>query len=180
MRQSPLLAIPLMVIAGGWLPTLAAPIPIRLVGDQTDRAVAGEILQRFVNTGAVQGRPFLQLLEESGWTAEDLRRALSKVYHVDHLALTRFLTSEPGERFLQRHLGLYGPRQAPQAALVGLRAAILAASIDGRLSAMDLLAQLPTDFDLHLADRRNATAMPVCGEGSRLSGERGRAWLSWL
>lgn len=169
-----------MVISGGWVPALAAPVPIRLVGDQAERTVAAPVLERFVNTGEVRGRTLVQLLEQSGWSADDLRRALSKVYHVDTLALTRFLTSEPGERFLRQHLGNYGPRRAPQAALVGLRAAILAASADGRLSAIDLLAHLPTDFDLRLAGERNTTAMPVCGGGAALMGERGRSWLSWL
>ena len=174
------LVLPLVVITAGWSPALSAPVPIRQVGDQSDWSTPPAALQRLVNRGEIRDRGLLDLLKHAGWPTEDLRLALAKTYRVDHLSLARFLSSERGEQFLQRHLGTYGPEKAPQAALVGLRSAILAASADGLMSAMEVLAQLPTDFDLRRSAGPGGAAMPVCGSGDHMGGERSSSWLSWI
>ena len=169
-----------MVMSGGWIPALAAPIPIRQVGQQSAWSTPAAALQRFVSTGEIKDRGLLQLIKHSGWSNDDLRVALAKLYRVDSLGLARFLASPRGDRFLQEQLGSYGPSNAPQTALVGLRSAILSAAATGQLSSMDLLAHLPTDFDLRQQNGRSMAAMPVCGNGSQLTAAQRSSWLSWL
>jgi hypothetical protein len=169
-----------MVMSGGWIPALSAPIPIRQVGQQSAWSTPASALQRFVSTGEIKDRGLLQLIKQSGWSNDDLRLALAKLYRVDGIGLARFLATARGDRFLQEQLGSYGPSHAPQTAMVGLRSAILSAAATGQLSSMDLLAHLPTDFDLRHQNGRSMAAMPVCGNASQLKAEQRSSWLSWL
>ena len=180
MRPCPWLVIPLLLGGAGWIPALSAPVPIRQVSDQTVWSTQADSIRRFVLTGEIRDRGLEQLIKSSGWQADELRIAIAKIYQIDSQRVARFLASERGERFLLSQLGTYGPAGAPAESLVGLRSAILTASADGALSAADLLAHLPTNFDLR---RRTGTAgatMPVCGSGGDLTGDRRNSWLSWL
>jgi hypothetical protein len=174
------LAIPLLLITNALNPALAAPVPIRQVGVQADWSTPAAALHRFVHSGEIRDRGLLVLLEHAGWTSDELRVGLSKTYRVDPVLLASFLNGERGERFLAEHLGSYGPSGAPQTALVAMRSAILAAANDGLISSMELLAKLPTDFELrHQGGSKRAT-MPVCGLAAGMADERGHSWLSWL
>lgn len=171
------LVLPLLLVTSGMSPVLAAPVPIRQVGSQSEWSTPATALRQFVSTGEIRDRGLMHLIQHAGWGSDELRIGLTKPYRVDAVAMARYLTSEPGERFLSRHLGSYGPTGAPEAARLAMRSAILAAASDGLISSMDLLANLPTDFSLR---HPGGPAMPVCGHGAAMAGERGRSWLSWL
>lgn len=174
------LAIPLLIITTALSPALAAPVPIRQVGAQSDWSTPASALRRFVSTGEIHDRGLLVLLEHAGWSSDELRFGLSRNYRVDPVLLASFLNGERGERFLAKHLGTYGPSGAPRTALVAMRSAILAAASDGLLSSMELLDQLPTDFELRHQGGTKLAAMPVCGKAAGMKDERSRSWLSWL
>lgn len=169
-----------MVITAGWSPATLATVPIRQLGNQSAWSTPTAALKRFVVTGEIRDRGLLQLIEQAGWSSDELRVALAKVHRVDGVALARFLSSQQGDDGLRRHLGSYGPRQAPQGALVGLRSAIQSAAGDGLISSVELLDHLPTDFDLRRQPATGGAVMPVCGLGEGMTGQRGRSWLSWL
>ena len=167
----------LLLFTSGISPVLAAPVPIRQVGTQSEWSTAASTLREFVHTGETGDRGLIHLIRHAGWSADELRIGLTKPYRVDPVAMARFLDSERGDRFLSRHLGSYAPTAAPQAARLAMRSAILAAAGDGLISSMDVLANLPTDFSLR---HQGGPAMPVCGLGAGMAGERSRSWLSWL
>lgn len=116
----------------------------------------------FLEDGTLTDRSLAVLVARSGWGAEPLRRALIKPYSIDLVLLAAYLRSADGEQFLRSQVGSYAPFAAPENAVTGLRAALLADAADGTLSAAGIMARLPTDFRLARFSGELSGAMPVC------------------
>ena len=106
-------------------------------------------LESFLVDGVVTDRALQDAIRMSGWSTEELRFGLSKVYAVDLAGVSQFLDSDAGEAFLQDQTRSYVPywRQKTTAAMA-LRAAIIADAKDGLLSSIGIMKQLPVPFRL--------------------------------
>jgi len=135
----------------------------------------------FLRTGEVTDRGLAAGLAGSGWPVDQLRAALAKSYTVDFLAVSRFLNSEAGERFLRRATTSYGPYDRMNTTAVpALRSAILSDAVDGSISSAGILRALPTAF--RLADNGNGHpgGQPICAPGHCRSGTaQCTSLLSW-
>ena len=101
-------------------------------------------LESFLVDGVVTDRALQDAIRMSGWSIEELRFGLNKVYAVDLAGVSRFLDSDAGEAFLQDQTKSYVPywRQKTTAAMA-LRAAIIADATDGLISSIGIMKQLP-------------------------------------
>jgi len=92
-------------------------------------------LESFLVDGVVTDRALQDAIRMSGWSTEELRFGLNKVYAVDLAGVSQFLYSDAGEAFLQDQTRSYVPywRQKMTAAMA-LRAAIIADAKDGLLA----------------------------------------------
>lgn len=128
-------------------PAAAAELPLRTTRGAALWSTPQPALERFLAAGSSSDRGLAEALHRTGWSAEEIRQAMNKLYSVDLAAVARFLASPAGEGALRREAGSYFPfrsggRTGPQA----LRAAILADAADGWISSATILANLPTDM----------------------------------
>jgi hypothetical protein len=104
-----------------------------------------------------------------------------KSYTVDVLAVSRFLYSEAGERFLRRATTSCGPYDRMNTTAVpALCSAILSDAVDGSISSAGILRALPTAF--RLADNGNGHTggQTICAPGHCRSGTaQCTSLLSW-
>jgi hypothetical protein len=200
------LALTLLVLHPLWAISRAAPPPHTPATQAEDghrpspsRATTGAgvwttsyaQMLAFLKDGTLSDRSLTALVARSGWELEPLRRALIKPYSIDLVLLAAYLRSPDGDRFLHSQVGSYAPFAAPERAVEGLRAALLADAADGTLSAAGIMGQLPTDFRLARLAGDVSGAMPVCapelgalpGQDDRVETEllerRRTALLSW-
>lgn len=88
-------------------------------------------------------------INNSGWTAEEIQEGMTKGYSVDIVGVSRFLYSDDGVKFLKDQTASYFPYwRMKKTAVVALRSAIIADSIDGKISPASIMAALPVDFRL--------------------------------
>ena len=135
-------------------------------------------LESFLVDGVVTDRALQDAIRMSGWSTEELRFGLNKVYAVDLAGVSQFLYSDAGEAFLQDQTRSYVPywRQKMTAAMA-LRAAIIADAKDGLLSSIGIMKQLPVSF--RLSDNGPTDGRQnVCGP-DKVSGDQATSLLSW-
>ena len=127
----------------------------------------GEITDRALEAG----------INGSGWTADEIRDGMTRNYDVDLVGVSRFLYSEEGEQFLDEQTRSYFPYwMKKKTAVVALRSAIIADSVDGQISSAGIMKELPVDFAL--ADNGASDgAQNVCKPG--LDAPRDTSLLSW-
>ena len=135
-------------------------------------------LESFLVDGVVTDRALQDAIRMSGWSTEELRFGLNKVYAVDLAGVSQFLYSDAGEAFLQDQTRSYVPfwRQKMTAAMA-LRAAIIADAKDGLLSSIGIMKQLPVSFrlpDNGPTDGRQNVCAP-----DKVSGDQATSLLSW-
>jgi hypothetical protein len=103
----------------------------------------------FCETGEVTDRALDAGVNNSGWTAEEIQWGMTKSYSVDIIGVSRFLYSDDGVKFLKDQTASYIPYwRIKKTAVVALRSAIIADSIDGKISPASIMAALPVDFRL--------------------------------
>ena len=103
----------------------------------------------FFETGEVTDRALDAGINNSGWTAEEIQEGMTKGYSVDIIGVSRFLYSDDGVKFLKDQTASYFPYwRMKKTAVVALRSAIIADSIDGEISSASIMAALPVDFRL--------------------------------
>jgi hypothetical protein len=103
----------------------------------------------FFETGEVTDRALDAGINNSGWTAEEIQEGMTKGYSVDIVGVSRFLYSDDGVKFLKDQTASYFPYwRMKKTAVVALRSAIIADSIDGEISSASIMAALPVDFRL--------------------------------
>ena len=155
-------------------------IPVRWTSGVGVWSLQPEAIRRFVETGVVSDRSLASAIDRSGWSPEELRLGLAKPYSVDLVALARFLYGRDGLAFLRNQTRGYGPSstQAPYA-VEALRSAIIAAAAGGQISALAIMANLPTDFSTVQACGRDASRPNVCAAGHCVGEAQCTSLLSW-
>ena len=135
-------------------------------------------LESFLVDGVVTDRALQDAIRMSGWTTEELRFGLKKVYAVDLVGVSQFLDSDAGEAFLQDQTKSYVPywRQKTTAAMA-LRAAIIADAKDGLLSSIGIMKQLPVSF--RLSDNGPTDGRQNVCAPDKVSGDQATSLLSW-
>jgi len=158
-----------------------AGAPIRWNTGGAVWSTSQDAFDTFLRTGEVTDRGLAAGLASSGWPVDQMRAALAKTYTVDFLAVSRFLDSEAGERFLRRATTSYGPYDGMNATAVpALRSAILSDAADGSISSAGILRALPTAFRLADSGNGHTGAQPICAPGHCQSGTaQCTSLLSW-
>ena len=172
-----LLGVSLSVIADPFSKANTQP-PVRWnTGGSVNTTTYSE-LESFLVDGVVTDRALQDAIRMSGWTTEELRFGLKKVYAVDLVGVSQFLDSDAGEAFLQDQTRSYVPywRQKTTAAMA-LRAAIIADAKDGLLSSIGIMKQLPVPFRLSDNGRTDGR-QNVCAP-DKVSGAQATSLLSW-
>ena len=172
-----LLGVSLSVIADPFSKANTQP-PVRWnTGGSVNTTTYSE-LESFLVDGVVTDRALQDAIRMSGWSTEELRFGLNKVYAVDLAGVSQFLYSDAGEAFLQDQTRSYVPywRQKTTAAMA-LRAAIIADAKDGLLSSIGIMKQLPVSF--RLSDNGPTDGRQNVCAPDKVSGDQATSLLSW-
>lgn len=117
----------------------------------------------FLETGSINDRSLSASIRDSGWTADEIRFGMRKVYNVDVVRVSRFLNSREGINFLSLHTSSYYPRNGQRnSAIPALRSAIIKASLGGKLSSVGIISNLPVDFRLASEDSSDGGGLVIC------------------
>ena len=133
----------------------------------------------FLENGEINDRSLANGIARSGWSAYEIREGMRKSYGVNLIDVSRFLYSDTGVIFLQNQTKSYFPvRKMSESAVPALRSAIIADSVDGSLSAIGIMANLPVAFRLGdgfgtFDGRQNVCASGLC------QGAQCTSLLSW-
>ena len=131
----------------------------------------------FFENGEIADRTLKELIDNSGWTADEIQWAMTKLYDVDLVGISRFLYSNDGVKFLDEQTLNYFPYwQKKKTAVVALRSAIILDAVDGKISSAGIMRRLPVDFRL-AHNGSSDGAQNVCK--SSLSGNQATSLLSW-
>ena len=171
------------LLAGATLSTLAVSVeagtkrPVRWETGGAVWTTTSSAFKTFFNDGDITDLGLAQGIAESGWTADEIREGMTKTYAVDLIGVSRFLYSSDGEAWLDEQTRSYFPYwMKKKTAVVALRSAIIADSIDGQLSSAGIMDNLPVDFGL--ADNgKSDGAQNVCQPG--LGPPQDTSLLSW-
>ena len=151
-------------------------IPVRWTSGVGVWSLQPQAIRRFVDTGVVSDRSLASAIDRAGWSPEELRLGLAKPYSVDLVALARFLYSSDGLAFLRTQTRGYGPSSTPSTyAVEALRSAIIAAAAGGQISAMAIMAHLPTDF----STGQGCGRLSVCAPSKCVGEAQCTSLLSW-
>ena len=140
--------------AAASLVLMAAPssFPQRLVRWNTGGAAwisNSHVFKHFLETGEIADRSLFASVRNSGWTADEIRFGMKKVYIVDVARVARYLYSREGIDFLSKQTySYYPPNGESDSAVLAMRSAIIKASIGGKLSSVGIINNLPVDFRL--------------------------------
>ena len=130
----------------------------------------------FISDGTVTDRGLSDGIARSGWTSDELRTGLSKTYNVDLVGVSRFLYSDAGVKFLKNQSRSYFPYWTMSTyAVEGLRSAIIAAAAGGQISALAIMAHLPTDF----STGQGCGRLGVCAPSKCVGEAQCTSLLSW-
>ena len=143
------------IFVGAALATVAAhaeagpSLPVRWNNGGAVWTTTSSEFKTFFETGDVTDRALDAGINNSGWTAEEIQWGMTKSYSVDIIGVSRFLYSDNGVKFLKDQTASYFPFwRMKKTAVVALRSAIIADSIDGKISPASIMAALPVDFRL--------------------------------
>ena len=166
-------------------------IPVRWTSGAGVWSLQPQAIRRFVDTGLVSDRSLASAIDRSGWSPEELRLGLAKPYSVDLVALARFLYSSDGLAFLRTQTRGYGPSSTQSTstqftgsqstsanstyAVQALRSAIIAAAAGGQISALAIMAHLPTDF----STGQGCGRLGVCAPSKCVGEAQCTSLLSW-
>ena len=161
-------------------------IPVRWTSGPGVWSLQPEAIRGFVETGLVSDRSLASAIDRSGWSPEELRLGLAKPYSVDLVALARFLYSSDGLAFLRPQTSGYGPSSTQSTstkstsakstyAVEALRSAIIAAAAGGQISALAIMAHLPTDF----STGQGCGRLGVCAPSKCVGEAQCTSLLSW-
>ncbi len=154
--------------------------PVRWTSGAGTWSLQPEAIRRFVQTGVVSDRSLESAIARSGWSPEELRLGLAKSYGVDLVALARFLYSSDGQAFLRTQTRSYVPSSTRSSfAVEALRSAIIAAAAGGQISALSIMAHLPTDFSSVRVCGRYDGSQNVCAAGLCIGEDQCTSLLSW-
>ena len=139
-----------------------------------------ENLNIFLETGKIKGRSLAAKLQESGWEIDEIRMGMNKRYSVDIVSISRYLNSESGIEFLKDQTAFYSPRWGKKSsAIFALRSAILADSIDGKISSAGIMASLPVEFSFSDSLGKNRVRPGICAPSMCNGHAQCNSLLSW-
>ena len=156
-------------------------IPVRWTSGAGVWSLQPEAIRRFVEKGVVSDRSLDSAINRSGWSPEELRLGLATPYSVDVVALARFLYSSDGLAFLRTQTRGYGPSRTQSTsakstyAVEALRSAIIVAAGGGQISALAIMAHLPTDF----STGQDCGRPSVCAPSKCVGEAQCTSLLSW-
>ena len=157
------------IFVGSALAALAAhaeagtSLPVRWNTDGAVWTTTSSEFKTFFGTGDVTDLALDTGINNSGWTAEEIQWGMTKSYSVDVIGVSRFLHSDNGVQFLKDQTASYFPYwRMKKTAVVALRSAIIADSIDGKISSASIMAALPVDFRLAGTCGTYTGAQSVC------------------
>ena len=108
-----LLGVSLSVIAAPFSKANTQPTVRWNTGGSVNTTTYSE-LESFLVDGVVTDRALQDAIRMSGWSTEELRFGLNKVYAVDLAGVSQFLYSDAGEAFLQDQTRSYVPYWHPR------------------------------------------------------------------
>jgi hypothetical protein len=150
----------------------AAKQPIRWVTGGAVWSTSQEAIKTFLDTGAITDRGLQGGLNQSGWTAEQVRAGLNKRYNVDFLRVSNFLYSPAGELYLTEQTRSYIPYWTLRTwSIQALRSAIILDAADGSISGAGIINQLPVDFRIDdstpFDGKQNVAALANCKDNAQ-------------
>ena len=174
------------LLAGASLATLAAPAeagtkrPVRWNTGGAVWTTSSKAFKTFFKTGEITDRALEAGINNSGWTAEEIQEGMTKRYSVDVVGVARFLYSKDGVKFLKDQTASYFPYwKMKSTSVVALRSAIIADSIDGKISSASIMAALPVDFRLADTCGTYTGAQNVCAPDKCEGDAQCTSLLSW-
>ena len=174
------------ILAGASLAALAVPAEAG-----TNRPVRWNTVGAVWTTTSSEFKPFFETgeatdlaldasINNSGWTAQEIQWAMTKSYSVDIVGVSRFLYSDDGVKFLKDQTASYLPYwRVKKTALIALRSAIIADSIDGKISSASIIAALPVGFRLADTCGTYSGAQNVCAPDKCEGDAQCTSLLSW-
>ena len=139
-----------------------------------------EIFNAFLETGNINSRSLRVDLQNSGWKIDEIRMGMNRKYSVDIVSVSRYLNSESGIEFLKGQTASYSPRWGKKStAVVALRSAILADSMDGKISSAGIMASLPVEFSFSDSLSHNYIRNGICAPSMCNGHEQCNSLLSW-
>ena len=119
--------------------------------------------EKFLESGEITDRGLKSAISQSGLSADEIRVGMTKSYKVDISSVTRFLYTKEGIKFLENKSSSYSPYwEANKTAVVALRSAIIADSLDGTISSKGILEKLPVDFRFSKTCHNNDESKVFC------------------
>merc|ERR1712216_454926 len=174
------------LLAGASLAALAAPAeagtkrPVRWNTGGAVWTTSSRAFRKFLSSGEITDRALDAGINNSGWTAEEVQEGMTKTYDVDIVGVSRFLYSDDGVKFLKDQTASYFPYwRMKKTAVVALRSAIIADSIDGEISSASIMAALPVDFRLADTCGTYTGAQNVCAPDKCEGDAQCTSLLSW-
>ena len=137
------------------------------------------VFKHFLKTGEIADRSLLASVRNSGWTADEIRFGMTKIYGIDFVRVSRYLNSREGVDFLSKQTySYYPPNGARDSAVFALRSAIIKASIGGKLSSVGIIENLPVDFRLTGEDSSTGVGLVSCAPG-KVDKKQAASLLTW-
>ena len=175
------------IFVGAALATVAAhaeagpSLPVRWNNGGAVWTTTSSEFKTFFETGDVTDRALDAGINNSGWTAKEIQWGMTKSYSVDIIGVSRFLYSDNGVKFLKDQTASYFPYwRMKKTAVVALRSAIIADSIDGKISPASIMAALPVDFRLADTCGTYTGAQNVCASDKCEGDAQCTSLLSWF
>ena len=175
------------IFVGAALAALAAhaeagtSLPVRWNTNGAVWTTTSSEFKTFFETGDVTDRTLDAGINNSGWTAEEIQWGMTKSYSVDIIGVSRFLYSDDGVKFLKNQTASYFPYwRMKKTAVVALRSAIIADSIDGKISPASIMAALPVYFRLADTCGSYTGAQNVCAPDKCEGDAQCTSLLSWF
>ena len=174
------------ILAGASLAALAVPAeagtkrPVRWNTGGAVWTTTSSEFKPFFETGEATDLALDASINNSGWTAQEIQWAMTKSYSVDIVGVSRFLYSDDGVKFLKDQTASYLPYwRVKKTALIALRSAIIADSIDGKISSASIIAALPVGFRLADTCGTYTGAQNVCAPDKCEGDAQCTSLLSW-
>ena len=137
------------------------------------------VFKHFLKTGEIADRSLLASVRNSGWTADEIRFGMAKIYSIDFARVSRYLNSREGIDFLSKQTySYYPPNGARDSAVFALRSAIIKASIGGKLSSVGIIENLPVDFRLTGEDLSAGDGLVICAP-EKVDKKQAASLLTW-
>ena len=174
------------LLSGASVAAIAAPAqagtaePVRSNSGGANWTTTSIEFNTFFETGEITDRALQGAIHNSGWTAEEIRWGMTKFYAVDIVGVSRFLYSEDGVKFLKDQTRSYFPYwKMTSTAVVALRSAIIADSVDGSISSASIMAELPVAFRLAEIAGTYDGAQNICAPMNCVGDAQCTSLLSW-